>query len=243
MIIGTNLLWDSPDVRADALLDGIETIRQENTRLGSPLYANIDVNKFAVGGWSMGGGGAQLAAVIDPSLKAVIALCPWLDNLNLQSQDLNHQVPVLIFSGELDIIAPPSIHADVHYDYTPENTHKLLFEIDNGNHSVANNPLEGQGEVGETALLWLENYLLGDLSNCSLLLETPISSSKYLTNVECENEILGDVNHDGSVNVQDVILIVNLILNDENDNQADLNSDGLINVLDVIQLVGIILNN
>ena len=28
-------------------------------------------------GWSMGGGGAQLAAVEDPTLRAVVALYPW----------------------------------------------------------------------------------------------------------------------------------------------------------------------
>ena len=56
----------------------------------------------------------------------------------------------------------------------------------------------------------------------------------------------GDINNDGILNIQDVVTIINLILNGWSDEQlasADLNGDETINVLDVIQLVNIILNN
>ena len=76
MTIGTNSLTDFPSVRANALIDGMETIRQENSRQSSPLYQKIDTNNIAVGGWSMGGGGAQLAAKMDPRIKAVLAITP-----------------------------------------------------------------------------------------------------------------------------------------------------------------------
>src|SRR5690606_9188766 len=62
MTIGTNSLLDNPPARRDALLDAIITITEENTRTGSPLNGQIDTESFAVSGWSMGGGGAQLAA-------------------------------------------------------------------------------------------------------------------------------------------------------------------------------------
>ena len=48
--------------------------------------------------------------------------------------------------------------------------------------------------------------------------------------------LLGDLNQDESINILDVILIVNIIL-------GDMNSDNIINILDVISLVNIILNN
>ena len=54
--------------------------------------------------------------------------------------------------------------------------------------------------------------------------------------------ILGDINDDAVVNVQDIIILVNMILAGETDSAADLNSDGIVNVLDVIQVVNIILN-
>ena len=54
--------------------------------------------------------------------------------------------------------------------------------------------------------------------------------------------ILGDVNGDNSINIQDIVLAVNLVLVSEYNNLADLNLDELINVLDIVQLVNIILN-
>ena len=57
-----------------------------------------------------------------------------------------------------------------------------------------------------------------------------------------QQSILGDVNGDTVVNVQDVILLVSMILNGQPDNNADINADGTVNVLDVIQIVNIILN-
>ena len=55
--------------------------------------------------------------------------------------------------------------------------------------------------------------------------------------------LMGDVNEDNSINILDVILVINLILESEFDLTADMNVDGLINVLDIVQLVNIILNN
>jgi hypothetical protein len=51
----------------------------------------------------------------------------------------------------------------------------------------------------------------------------------------------GDLNMDGTVNILDVVLIVNVVLNGEQNGMADLNSDGIINILDIILLVNIIL--
>jgi agmatine/peptidylarginine deiminase len=53
---------------------------------------------------------------------------------------------------------------------------------------------------------------------------------------------LGDINGDNSINIQDIVLAVNLVLSSEYNNLADLNSDGTIDVLDIVQLVNIILN-
>ena len=75
MIIGPNdEINDSHEMRAEGLLDGIETIIQENSRDGSPLINMIDINSFSVGGYSMGDGATQNAAMMDGSLKAVVYL-------------------------------------------------------------------------------------------------------------------------------------------------------------------------
>jgi len=57
------------------------------------------------------------------------------------------------------------------------------------------------------------------------------------------NSSLGDLNGDGLINIQDIILSVNIILYGEYNTLADLNSDGTIDVLDIILLINIILNH
>tara|TARA_Y100001934_G_C12364199_1_gene782500 strand:+ start:1185 stop:2729 length:1545 start_codon:yes stop_codon:yes gene_type:complete len=57
-----------------------------------------------------------------------------------------------------------------------------------------------------------------------------------------ENELIGDINNDDTVNVLDVVLLVNMILTPGTEtDSADLNDDGVVNVLDVVLLVNIIL--
>tara|TARA_Y100001970_G_scaffold231252_1_gene287400 strand:- start:755 stop:1225 length:471 start_codon:yes stop_codon:yes gene_type:complete len=57
-----------------------------------------------------------------------------------------------------------------------------------------------------------------------------------------QQSIIGDVNGDSVINVQDIVLTVNLVMNEEYNSSADLNSDGVANVLDIVLIVNIILN-
>jgi len=184
IIIGTNSIFDFPEARAEALLDALETLREENTRNASPLLGAIDEDKFAVSGHSMGGGGAQRAAVLDNSIKGVVALCPWLPIPNL-----DHNSAVVIFSGQDDTVAPPGNHANIHYDNTPNSTNKLLFEIENGNHGVANTPQGGNSSVGKIALSWFKLYVDQNDCYCSLLTDyvqdNPLASN-IESSFECE---------------------------------------------------------
>lgn len=185
--LGTNNpCADWPASRALALLDAIETVKSENTRDASPLNGKVDINSFAVSGWSMGGGGAQLAASIDPSLKAIVGLCPWLDLNGFEDSDLIHDVPVLIFTGQNDNIANSAEYGYMHYQTTPSTTEKLFFEMSNSGHDAANSPDMSSGEAGIYALSWLKTYLLEDPCYCGFLLENPLNASAYETNIECE---------------------------------------------------------
>ena len=65
---------------------------------------------------------------------------------------------------------------------------------------------------------------------------------KYLGDEE--TYIRGDVNIDGSVDISDVVELVNIILNGLSDNpRADVNEDGSVDISDVVDLVNIVLNN
>jgi hypothetical protein len=55
--------------------------------------------------------------------------------------------------------------------------------------------------------------------------------------------IMGDLNDDSILNIQDIIIMINIVLGTEEYNEtADLSGDGIINVLDVIQLMNLILD-
>lgn len=73
------------------------------------------------------------------------------------------------------------------------------------------------------------------------------SAKSYITDVIAEYYeqavLLGDINGDELINIQDIILSINVILANEYNESADLNTDGIVNILDVVQLVNIILGN
>ena len=54
--------------------------------------------------------------------------------------------------------------------------------------------------------------------------------------------ILGDINEDASINIQDVVLAINLVLSNQYNSLADLNSDSTVDILDIVQLVNMILS-
>tara|TARA_Y100001970_G_scaffold269934_1_gene363219 strand:+ start:1115 stop:3361 length:2247 start_codon:yes stop_codon:yes gene_type:complete len=60
-------------------------------------------------------------------------------------------------------------------------------------------------------------------------------------NQTCIN-LLGDLNQDSNLNVQDIILMINLVLNNDYMFLADINEDNIINVQDVVLLINLILN-
>ena len=60
--------------------------------------------------------------------------------------------------------------------------------------------------------------------------------------------LLGDVNLDGLINIQDIIMMINFVLeinipNNTEFNASDINTDNLLNILDIIATINIILDN
>ena len=57
------------------------------------------------------------------------------------------------------------------------------------------------------------------------------------------NDIVGDINSDGQINILDIVFLVNIIIDDgEYTEYGDMNYDGYLNILDVVILVNQILN-
>ena len=265
MTVGPNdEINDSHYQRGEGLLDGIITIIEENSRLGSPVYGLIDENNFTVSGYSMGGGASHDAALIAEEngldyIKAAISfnptvlfedcdLCPGEEYdgvvycICLVPELVDHSVPSLIFAGQVEVNELTAYEGMLGQDiYTnmPDSTPKIMFEGAGEGHGFAAYPY---GEVSEYALNWMKYQVLDDFTYCESLLEVPSSSSQYLINITCEDALIGDLNGDSLINVQDIILTVNLVLSSQYDSAADFNMDNTVDVLDVVQLLNIILN-
>ena len=81
---------------------------------------------------------------------------------------------------------------------------------------------------------------MGDIIVASNLDTEPILIPISLNIIE--DNIQGDINGDGLLNIQDIILIVNMVLSGDYSTLADMNGDGTVNILDVVQVVFIIMN-
>ena len=90
-----------------------------------------------------------------------------------------------------------------------------------------------------------ENIAAGDYDAHFWFIDSSVeeySEAQIVLPISIGDGLIGDINNDSTINVLDVVLLVNMILipGTETDS-ADLNFDGLVNVLDVVLLVNIIL--
>ncbi|HTV23135.1 MAG TPA: hypothetical protein VMG12_30815 [Polyangiaceae bacterium] len=177
LTIGTNSGGDPPDVRARALLDGIETLKAENERAGGPVEGQMALDRFAVMGWSMGGGGTLIAANDHPELRAAVSLAAWSPGVRFA----DNAVPTLLLAGSADTLAGGQSQG--FFESIPGETPKMLFEVAGGSHSVANNPTSANGEIGRYGLSWLKVFLEGDERYRQFLLETPSRQSDFRDNL------------------------------------------------------------
>ena len=87
--------------------------------------------------------------------------------------------------------------------------------------------IKDQGVVSGEDAVWIDYIVFPPLENSS----------------ECAT---GDLNQDSSINIQDIVLLINLVLSPDGPNElqiclSDLNQDEILNVLDVVLLVNLIL--
>ena len=77
--------------------------------------------------------------------------------------------------------------------------------------------------------------------------ELPPSSAFIFVSSLPSEQLIGDINDDGAINVLDIVTIVACIINDNCDSNSssvgDFNSDNSLNVLDIVSLVNFILNS
>ena len=66
-------------------------------------------------------------------------------------------------------------------------------------------------------------------------------SLDYFDNIN--DDLLGDLNNDGILNILDIVALINLVLSGESNPVGDINADETLNILDIVLLANLILNN
>ena len=125
----------------------------------------------------------------------------------------------------------------------PDNSNFALIATEIGVWETAN--LLDDNTIWQPSSSGLANVRVDMLSireNDNMVVAASHGRGLFYGIFESEISLNGDLNTDGSVNVLDVVILVNAILDNEFSLLADLNQDGLNNVLDIVQLVNIILD-
>ena len=143
----------------------------------------------------------------------------------------NIEQPIALFEYQID---------DLQIDFTnlsdivnEDVINSYFWDFGNGNTSINNSPIHNYEDYGvyEVSLIVMSEY--------------GFESIPHIESIEIVN-YLGDVNNDLSIDILDVIQLMNIILmNDFSNNQIeelDFNNDDRLNILDVIVLIQIVLD-
>ena len=155
--------------------------------------------------------------------------------------DPEDNIPTLMFHGNLDPIVPFNSGFPFTIDialpvvYGSNLIHSRLDEL-----GIENQLNVGEGELHEYWGALNGNWFFGPNDNYDQILN---ESYQFLYN-QLDLSELGDFNNDSSIDILDVIILINHILSPAavELEGADINQDGEVNILDVVQLINLILN-
>jgi dienelactone hydrolase len=124
---------------AYGFIGGIEQLKMLNNESTSPIYGLIDIDKFGVIGFSMGGNGCiEAAGATDSEVDAAVPLAPGDYNSSYITATMNAakniSVPVQLQVGSNDSFVPPERVFPFYADLIPDSTIKEYIVIDGGNH-------------------------------------------------------------------------------------------------------------
>jgi len=149
--------------------------------------------------------------------------CATSDYINITSTGMPDMRYVRVYAGD-------ATATQLKASETGDETYRVITGITDKSYTVT-----GLAADGTFNFYVVANYVNG-LMESSNTEEVTLSDPGYQ---------LGDVNHDGFVNITDATDLINYLLNDEGDiylDQADVSGDGEINVSDAIALINLILN-
>jgi dienelactone hydrolase len=110
----------------------VNKLRTEGTNPTSAFFGRV-ASSSAVMGHSMGGGASILAAADDPGITAVVNLAAAETNPSAIAAAQAVSVPVLMFAGSLDCVAPPAQHQIPIYEALASDC-RTIITLTGGSH-------------------------------------------------------------------------------------------------------------
>ena len=195
-------------------MPGYEIIGFDDT-FGNPWYAEDALHCRTMG-------------VFDPHMIHI-------SHKSIRSEDLIYNGAIYIESEILDYgNADENVQSvTLHWKYSAEDGPfgEIALELESGNMFTGAFPaLNSNSSI---------DYFLTATNSSGNAVSHPNAGWHTFNTLEF---MLGDINGDNSINIQDIVLAVNLVLSGEYIYSADLNSDNTVDILDIVQLVNIILN-
>jgi dienelactone hydrolase len=150
---------DDPSARSRAQIAALASLRAEATRPGSPLNGKLDLNKLAIAGWSMGGGGTlHTASGNPPGVKAAIAFAPW--ELGASATFPGDRVPTLVLAGGgADALVNHGMSRG-EYD-SIFAAPKAYVEVNGADHFQWQNPVGAGNVAGLYTWAWINSWVNG----------------------------------------------------------------------------------
>ena len=217
------------------------------------LNFEIDLNRVYACGMSNGGYMAyELACELSDKITAFGSVTGnFMLNANQECEN-ERQIPIIHFHGTNDPTVdyyPPSfdqaLTVEESIDYWSEIND---FELES--YELLNTNVEIYTYFNESSLATFTHYKVIGGPHEWFWNNWGFNASEELVNFFLQyeltdfinNGLIGDLNEDENINIQDVIITINLILNNEYNPLADFNEDDIINVIDIVQLVNLILS-
>jgi len=217
---------------------------------------NIDLDRVYACGMSNGGYMSyRLACDLSDKIAAIGSVTGnfMINNDENDCLDQNREIPIIHFHGTADAVVnyyPPSfdgaltVEESISFWTNYNNLNQETISEFNSNVEI----FKYDNESTSTEFIHYKIYGGGhEWFGSPWAINWGFNTSQELINFFSQYnlsdfyQIDGDLNDDGLVNVQDIILIINLILNSDYNYLGDLNFDNQLDVLDIIIFINIIL--
>ena len=130
--ITPNNIFGTPPGWATAHKAGISKLKAETTRSSSPIYKKVATSKLGITGFSMGGGGALLAAAdLKTQIAVALPLAPYLGFSSPNYSSISAKT--LIQAGANDTVSYPSTVAS-YYQSLPTSLTRALTTFRGASH-------------------------------------------------------------------------------------------------------------